>query len=77
MDLVVAAIVVGVATAPLQPQAWFPHLSLSLLSEPATTMAAVSATTPSAGSVAARVEVSATTPAVGSAEVPAPSSAIS
>ena len=59
----------------MRPQTWFPHLSPSLVSEPATTMAVVSATTPSAGSATARAEVSATTPAAESAEVPAPSSA--
>ena len=75
VDLVAAAMVVGVATAPMRPQIWFPHLSPSLVSEPATTMAAVSLTTPSAGWATAQVEVSATTPAAGSAEVPAPSSA--
>ena len=75
VDLVAAAMVVGVATAPMLPQALFPSLSPSLVSEPATAMTAVSATTPSAGSVTARAEVSATAPAAGSAEVPATSSA--
>ena len=74
VDLVAAAMVVGVATAPMRPQIWFPHLSPSLVSEPTTTMAAVSAATPSAGSATAQAEVSATTPAAGSAEVPATSS---
>ena len=69
VDLVVSAMVVGVATAPMQPQAWFPRLSPSLVSEPATAMAAVSATIPSPGSVTTRAEVSATTPAAGSAGV--------
>ena len=75
VDLMSAAMVVGVATAPMQPQTWFPHLSPSLVSEPATTMATVPAAAPSAGSATARAEVSATTPAAGSAEVPVSSSA--
>ena len=59
----------------MRPQAWFPRLSPSLVSGPATGMAAVSVTTPSTGSATPREEVSAMTPAAGSAEGPAPSSA--
>ena len=73
-DLVASAIVVGVATAPMRTQARFPRLSPLLVFE-AAAMAAVSATTPSAGSVTAREEMWVTTPGAGLAEAPATSSA--
>lgn len=69
--LMVVAMVVGVATAPMRSQAWFSRLSPPLVSERATSIVAVSVTAPSAGSVTAWTEVSATTPAAGSAEVTA------
>lgn len=75
VDLMGAAMVVGVAAAPIRPQARFPCLSPSLVPEVATAMAAMSATIPSSGSMAAREEASVMTPIAGSAEVPATLSA--
>lgn len=40
VDLMVVAMVVGLATAPMRPQAWFARLSPPLVSKPATAMVA-------------------------------------
>lgn len=74
VDLV-AASMVGMVTTSMRPQASFLRLYLSLVSEQATAMAAVSATTPSARSVTTRAEVSAKTLVAGSAGVLVTSSA--
>ena len=77
VELVVSAVVVGVATAPMRPQARFPRLSPALVSDTATGMAGVSVGIPPAGSVAARAKMSATTPAARSAEVATSSAKVS